>query len=98
MAQKKSTSNSSPLTARRLPFNYEAEQAVLGAVLISQDAPSVVLTELSEDDFYTKEHRIIFGTMQTLFVKKNHTYFDYIILTSEFIIAIFIQISCHLHT
>ncbi len=83
MAQKKSTSNSSPLTARRLPFNYEAEQAVLGAVLISQDAPSVVLTELSEDDFYTKEHRIIFGTMQTLFVKKNHTYFDYIILTSE---------------
>ena len=83
MAQKKSTSTTQLTGARRLPFNFEAEQAVLGAVLISQDAPSVILTELSEDDFYTKEHRIIFGTMQTLFVKKNHTYFDHIILTSE---------------
>ncbi len=69
--------------ARRLPYNFEAEQAVLGAVLISQEAPSVILTELRKNDFYTREHQIIFDTMQTLFVKKNHTYFDHIILTSE---------------
>ncbi len=68
---------------RRLPYNFEAEQAVLGAVLISQEAPAVILTELKKNDFYTKEHQIIFDTMQSLFVKKNHTYFDHIILTSE---------------
>ena len=70
-------------SARRLPFNFEAEQAVLGAVLISQEAPSSILTELKKSDFYAKEHQIIFETMQKLFFTKNHTYFDYIILTSE---------------
>ena len=82
MAQQKRTKNSSD-TGRKLPYNFEAEQAVLGAVLISQDAPSVILSELKEDDFLSKEHQIIFGAMQTLFLKKNHTYFDHIILTSE---------------
>ncbi len=81
MPVKKPTSSTAQ--ARRLPFNLEAEQAVLGAVLISQDAPSTILTELKKDDFYTKEHQIIFETMQKLFLKKNHTYFDHIILTSE---------------
>ncbi len=81
MPAKKPTSSTAQ--ARRLPFNLEAEQAVLGAVLISQDAPSTILTELKKDDFYTKEHQIIFETMQKLFLKKNHTYFDHIILTSE---------------
>lgn len=81
MPVKKPTSTTAQ--ARRLPFNLEAEQAVLGAVLISQDAPSTILTELKKDDFYTKEHQIIFETMQKLFLKKNHTYFDHIILTSE---------------
>ena len=70
-------------SARKLPFSFEAKQAVLGAVLISQDAPSTILTSLKKTDFYTKEHQIIFDTMQELFVKKNHTYFDHIILTSE---------------
>ncbi len=81
MPTKKATNDN--IKARRLPFNFEAEQAVLGAVLISQEAPSTILTELSKNDFYTKEHQIIFETMQKLFLKKNHTYFDHIILTSE---------------
>ena len=80
MPQKKESAGN---VGRRLPYNFEAEQAVLGAVLISQEAPAVILTELNKNDFYTKEHQIIFDTMQTLFVKKNHTYFDHIILTSE---------------
>ncbi|MBQ7977567.1 MAG: replicative DNA helicase [Clostridia bacterium] len=79
----KATKSTTDKTARRLPFNFEAEQAVLGAVLISQEAPTTILTELKKSDFFTKEHQIIFDTMQELFIKKNHTYFDYIILTSE---------------
>ena len=70
-------------SAKRLPFNFEAEQAVLGSVFMNQEAPSVVLTELKENDFFAKEHRLIFSAMQNLFIKKNHTYFDYVILSSE---------------
>ena len=81
--QQKKGAVASSLVGRKLPYNFEAEQAVLGAVLISQEAPSIILSELKEEDFLSKEHQIIFGTMQTLFIKKNHTYFDHIILTSE---------------
>lgn len=81
MAQSQKVSTGA--VGKKLPYNFEAEQAVLGAVLISQEAPSVILSELKEEDFLSKEHQIIFGTMQTLFIKKNHTYFDHIILTSE---------------
>ncbi len=83
MAENKKGTVASNIVGRKLPYNFEAEQAVLGAVLISQEAPSIILSELKEDDFLSKEHQIIFGTMQTLFIKKNHTYFDHIILTSE---------------
>ena len=81
--QQKKGAVTSGLIGRKLPYNFEAEQAVLGAVLISQEAPSIILSELKEEDFLSKEHQIIFATMQALFIKKNHTYFDHIILTSE---------------
>ncbi len=83
MAQTTQSSNNTLQSARRLPHNFEAEQAVLASVLMSQDAPSFVLSELKEEDFFTREHQIIFASMHTLFIKKNHTYFDHIILTSE---------------
>jgi len=69
--------------ARKLPFNYEAEEAVLGSILISADAPLVVLNELKSDDFYAKEHQIIFEAMQTLFSHKNNTVIDHLTLTNE---------------
>ena len=40
------------------------------------------MTDLKKNDFFAREHQIIFETMQELFLKKNHTYFDHIILTS----------------
>ena len=80
MAQKtEKTLNS----ARKLPFNYEAEQAVLGAVLLSQDASLVILNELKETDFYAHEHQIIFDAMLRLFGKNNNPIIDHITLTSE---------------
>ncbi len=79
----KKTQNSTPLSARKLPFNYEAEQAVLGSVLLSQDASLVILNELKSTDFYAHEHQIIFDAMQSLFSKANNPIIDHITLTSE---------------
>ena len=48
------------LKARVLPHNTEAEQAVLGCVLLDADAPIHILSELTPDDFYSKAHANIF--------------------------------------
>jgi len=74
--------DSNPAT-RKLPFNYEAEQAVLSAVMLSPDAPLTILNELKTDDFYAREHRIIFDAMCNLFSKKNNSVIDHITLTDE---------------
>lgn len=52
---------------RELPNDIEAEQAVLGAMLISKDACSEVMGQLSSDDFYQDAHRIIYAAMVSLY-------------------------------
>ncbi len=54
------------LKARVLPHNTEAEQAVLGCVLLDADAPIHILSELTPDDFYSKAHANIFEAMTLL--------------------------------
>ncbi|MBU0513283.1 MAG: replicative DNA helicase [Proteobacteria bacterium] len=49
------------------PQDVEAEQAVLGAVLISPEAAAEVLEGLTEADFYRPAHRHIFSAMAELF-------------------------------
>ncbi|QRF24815.1 replicative DNA helicase [Alicyclobacillus sp. TC] len=49
------------------PQQIEAEQAVLGAMLISNDAVVEAIEILEADDFYRTPHRIIYGVMQRLF-------------------------------
>lgn len=48
------------------PQNNEAEQAVLGAVFISDDALVEAMEYVTADDFYRKAHRLIFETMVEL--------------------------------
>ena len=69
------------LTARVLPHNLEAEQASLGCVMIDQDAPIHILSELSEDDFYSKAHREIFHAMQNIMQKNKPI--DIVMLVQE---------------
>jgi len=64
-----------------LPNNIEAEQAVLGCVLIDTEAPIVILNELHSDDFYTDSHKSIFSSMQTVFLRNQPI--DYVTLTDE---------------
>ena len=48
------------------PQNVEAEQAVLGAMLLSLDAVIVAMEKLQSQDFYRDVHRIIFEAMEHL--------------------------------
>lgn len=48
------------LKARVLPHNDEAEQAILGCVMIDENAPVTILSELTPDDFYSGAHKLIF--------------------------------------
>lgn len=48
------------------PQNNEAEQAVLGAMLIKKDAISAAAELLSGDDFYRAAHRIVFEAIMAL--------------------------------
>jgi replicative DNA helicase len=49
------------------PQNLEAEQAVLGAVLIENDAINKIVDILSPDDFYKETHRKIYSAMLGMF-------------------------------
>lgn len=49
------------------PQNIEAEQMVLGAVLIENDSINKVVDVLSSEDFYKEAHRRIFSVMLDMF-------------------------------
>ena len=68
-------------SARKLPYNLEAEQCVLGCVLLDGDAAGEVLTGLSEDDFYSESHQAIFRAMVELYLKS--TPIDFVTLTGQ---------------
>ncbi|MBE7056461.1 MAG: replicative DNA helicase [Ruminococcaceae bacterium] len=49
------------------PNNIDAEKSVLGAVLVSPDVMMDILDIVKADDFYRKDHEIIFSAMTDLF-------------------------------
>ncbi len=53
------------------PQNNEAEQSVLGSILLNAKAFGNVLEILQSSDFYLPAHRIIFEAMVTLFEKNE---------------------------
>ena len=53
------------------PPNIEAEQAVLGAMLIDKEAIAKATEVLSADDFYREAHRVIFSAMLELYNKNE---------------------------
>ncbi|MBS6545967.1 MAG: replicative DNA helicase [Clostridiaceae bacterium] len=55
------------LLARQLPQSAEAEQAVIGSMLIDPECIPVVIEQLRPDDFYTEENRRIFETVYSMF-------------------------------
>ena len=63
------------------PQNIEAEQCVLGAILLENEALPRALEILRPEDFYRENHRQIFKAMAELFEKNEPT--DIITLTEQ---------------
>ena len=60
--------NNTTLSGPRMPYSLEAEQAVLGAVLMEPDAISRVAEVLpSSEYFYLANHRTIYAVMLSMF-------------------------------
>jgi len=60
------------LTINKLPpQNLEAEQSVLGAIMIENDAFPKIIELITRDDFYRESHRKIFDAMIELFEKNE---------------------------
>ncbi|OGY80714.1 MAG: replicative DNA helicase, partial [Candidatus Jacksonbacteria bacterium RIFOXYD2_FULL_43_21] len=53
------------------PHNEEAEQAVLGGILIDKDAILKVASFLNSEDFYHDKHRYIYESMVYLFERRD---------------------------
>jgi replicative DNA helicase len=63
----------SPLDTSKLeripPYNIEAEESLLGSMLISRDAIVSVMDIIDSEDFYRKSNQEIFNTIMELYIK-----------------------------
>ena len=59
------------LISRVPPNDTQAEQAVLGCILVDKEAMLTVIEILSEEDFYRPEHAEIYGAMLDLNAKNT---------------------------
>ncbi|MBR1676073.1 MAG: replicative DNA helicase [Clostridia bacterium] len=49
-----------------LPYNLEAEQSILGSVLIDMELQFDIMSTLKESDFYLESHKLIFTAMNSI--------------------------------
>ena len=57
--------------SRRMPFSLEAEQSVLGAILIDPTCMDKLAGILTADDFQLEEHAELFRTMQGMYLRSR---------------------------
>jgi replicative DNA helicase len=70
------------MSARQLPNSIEAEQSVLGSMMIDPRKVPVVADILSESDFFTKRHQMIYRAISELDAKNEP--FDAVTLADWF--------------
>ena len=56
---------------RRMPFSLEAEQSLLGSILIDPVCMDTIASLITADDFYLPEHSGIFRAMQSMYLKSK---------------------------
>lgn len=54
---------------KMMPNSLEAEQSILGCLMINNDVPLEVFPNLKEDDFYNESHRKIYEAMNVIYEK-----------------------------
>lgn len=64
-----------------MPHNLEAEQAVLGCILIDGIVQTDILGMMHEEDFYSASHKDIYSTMLKIYQKSTPV--DFITLTDQ---------------
>lgn len=64
-----------------LPNSLEAEQAILGCILIDSEAQLEILAKLKQDDFYAESHKNIFDSMIKINIKGIPV--DFVTLTNQ---------------
>ena len=52
-----------------IPHNFDAEQAILGCLLLDNSILSDVLEKLEEDDFYSENHQFILSAMKLIYLE-----------------------------
>ena len=55
----------------QLPHSVEAEQAVLGGLILANGQFDTVATVVNEEDFFGEDHRLIFNTMRELVAEEK---------------------------
>ena len=78
-----SSSIAEAFSTRSAPWSNDAEQAVLGAMLLDQDASLSAAQLLTDDMFYREAHRRLFRAMVAL--TERRTVIDHITLRDELI-------------
>lgn len=58
-------------TLKKMPFSIEAEQAILGSILIDSEKLNEVLMLIKAEDFYLEQHQAIFTAMLEMFVSNK---------------------------
>lgn len=58
---------SEQLSSKRVPYSVEAEQAVIGSMMIDPKCIPSVIEALTEDDFYIETNRMIFSAISYMF-------------------------------
>ena len=67
--------------ARKVPYSIEAEQSVLGCILISNVVANELCSSLQVEDFYSGVHQTIYAVMRDLLLRNQPV--DYVTVVSE---------------
>lgn len=59
--------NNTPLELNKTPFSIEAEQSVIGSILIDPQCMNLVANLVNADQFYLSQHKIIFTTLLSMY-------------------------------
>ena len=70
---------------RRMPFSLEAEQSLLGSILIDPACMDNIGALISGDDFYVPEHAEIYRAMQRMYIKSKNI--DVVTLIDELVVS-----------
>lgn len=66
---------------KELPYSIEAEQSILGAILVNSDVLPTVVDLISPECFYNEQHRQLYGIMLRLFTSGSQA--DIVVVLNE---------------